>query len=201
MQEAAASHGWSLDGISVVELSTFRGEDQEETLLHPAEFELGETTGRILEPIEQQKPDRLIIDNLSELRMLAHTPLRYRWQFFALRRLLTRLGCVVLMLDDKTARPDDLQVQTLVHGVIALERGNSARHKDDLIRARPEFGAGVGEKILEPAVVADEAGERRPRNRLRRSEDRRLYASSVRAAAGSPAVRRGRDRGGMRGAS
>ena len=55
--------------------------------------------------------------------MLAQTPLRYRWQFFALRRQFASLGCTVLLLDDKTARPDDLQVQTLVHGVIALERG------------------------------------------------------------------------------
>ncbi|MGJ0512451.1 ATPase domain-containing protein [Methylocystis sp.] len=124
LRASAASHGWSLDAISVVELSTFRGEEEEQTLLHPAEFELGRTTGRILERIKQEKPDRIVIDNLSEVRMLAQTPLRYRWQFFALRRLFTSLGCVVLLLDDKTARPDDLQIQTLVHGVISLERGS-----------------------------------------------------------------------------
>ncbi|PPQ36845.1 circadian clock protein KaiC [Rhodoblastus acidophilus] len=124
LRAAAASHGWSLDGLSVIELSTVRSVDDQQTLLHPAEFELGETTGRILARVEQEKPERLVIDNLSELRMLAQTPLRYRWQFFALRRVFTRLGCTVLMLDDKTARPYDLQVHTIVHGVIALERGS-----------------------------------------------------------------------------
>jgi len=124
LRSTAASHGWSLDGIAVLELSSVRGEDQEQTLLHPAEFELGETTGRIMAQVEQEKPDRLVIDNLSELRMLAQTPLRYRWQFFALRRQFTSLGCTVLLVEDKTA-PADLQVQTLVHGVIALERGGA----------------------------------------------------------------------------
>jgi circadian clock protein KaiC len=124
LRSGAASHGWSLDGISIVELMTVRTEDEEQTLLHPAEFELGETTGRILARIGQEKPERLVIDNLSELRMLAQTPLRYRWQFFALRRRFTSLGCTVFLLDDKTTHPTDLQVRTIVNGVIALERGS-----------------------------------------------------------------------------
>jgi KaiC/GvpD/RAD55 family RecA-like ATPase len=105
-----------------------RGESSMYVTLSETEDELRATAAThgwsLLARIEREKPDRLVIDNLSELRMLAQTPLRFRWQFFALRRLFTRLGCTVLLLDDKTARPDDLQVQTIVHGVIALERGS-----------------------------------------------------------------------------
>jgi hypothetical protein len=74
---SAASHGWSLDGLWSVELvsEVGIGSEQEQTLLHPAEFELGETTGRILEWVEQE---RLVLDSLSELRLLAQTPLRHR---------------------------------------------------------------------------------------------------------------------------
>lgn len=76
LRASAASHGWSLDGISIVELvpEAGIGSEQEQTLLHPAEFELGETTGRILERIEQERPARLVLDSLSELRLLAQTP-------------------------------------------------------------------------------------------------------------------------------
>jgi circadian clock protein KaiC len=123
LRAAAASHGWSLDGFSLVELvpEAGLGADQEQTLLHPAEFELGETTGRILERVERERPTRLVIDSLSELRLLAQTPLRYRRQILALKHRFTSQRCTVLLLDDQTAKPRDLQLHSIAHGVIALE--------------------------------------------------------------------------------
>jgi len=128
LQSSAATHGWSLDGISVVELvpEASVGSEQEQTLLHPAEFELGETTGRILERIERERPARLILDSLSELRLLAQSPLRYRRQILALKHRFTSHGCTVLLLDDQTAEPRDLQLHSIAHGVIALEQSSSS---------------------------------------------------------------------------
>ena len=102
LRASAATHGWSLDGLAVVELvpETDLGSGQEQTLLHPAEFELGETTGRILERVERERPARLVLDSLSELRLLAQTPLRYRRQILALKHRFTSLRCTVLLLDD-----------------------------------------------------------------------------------------------------
>ncbi len=127
LRASAATHGWSLDGISVVELvpEADLSAEQEQTLLHPAEFELGETTGRILEKIEQERPARLVLDSLSELRLLAQSALRYRRQILALKHRFTRHRCTVLLLDDQTAEPRDLQLHSIVHGVIALEQSSS----------------------------------------------------------------------------
>ncbi|SDB73831.1 ATPase domain-containing protein [Belnapia rosea] len=127
LRTSAASHGWSLDGISIVELvpEADLGAEQEQTLLHPAEFELGETIGRILERTEQERPVRLVLDSLSELRLLAQTPLRYRRQILALKHHFTSRHCTVLLLDDKTAEPRDLQLHSIVHGVVALEISSS----------------------------------------------------------------------------
>jgi circadian clock protein KaiC len=123
LRASAASHGWSLDGISIIELvpEAGIGSEQEQTLLHPAEFELGETTGRILERIEQERPARLVLDSLSELRLLAQTPLRYRRQILALKHRFTSHRCTVLLLDDQSTQPRDLQLHSIAHGVIALE--------------------------------------------------------------------------------
>lgn len=127
LRTSAATHGWSLDGLSVVELvpEADLGSEQEQTLLHPAEFELGETTGRILERVERERPQRLVLDSLSELRLLAQTPLRYRRQVLALKHRLTRHRCTVLLLDDRTAEPRDLQLHSIAHGVVALEGSSS----------------------------------------------------------------------------
>lgn len=127
LRASAATHGWSLDGISVVELvpEGDLGAEQEQTLLHPAELELGETTGRILGQVGRERPARLVLDSLSELRLLAQTALRYRRQVLALKHRFTSHRCTVLLLDDQTAEPRDLQLHSIVHGVIALEQGSN----------------------------------------------------------------------------
>lgn len=127
LRTSAATHGWSLDGLSIVELVSDSDLDpeQEQTLLHPAEFELGETTEHILEKFEQEQPRRLVLDSLSELRLLAQNALRYRRQVLALKHHFTRNGCTVLLLDDQTIEPRDLQLHSIAQGVVALEKSNS----------------------------------------------------------------------------
>ena len=127
LRSSAASHGWSLDGLVILELvlEADLGAEQEQTLLHPTEVELGETMARMLERIDQEQPERLVIDSLSELRLLAQTPLRYRRQVMALKHRLTRQRCTVLLLSDRATQTRDQQLHSFSHGVIALDRGSN----------------------------------------------------------------------------
>jgi circadian clock protein KaiC len=121
----AASHGWSLDGITVRELvpseESLRSDDQY-TMFHPSEVELSETTRAVLADVERIKPSRAVFDSLSELRLLAGNPLRYRRQILALKQFFGGRKCTVLLLDDLTSTANDLQVQSIAHGVIRLEQ-------------------------------------------------------------------------------
>src|SRR5918995_4374217 len=121
----AESHGWSLDGIEIVELIA---EDRdltsgdELTMYHPSEVELTETTRRVLEAVERAKPARMVFDSLSELRLLAQSSLRYRRQILALKQFFMGRSCTVLLLDDRTSEGADLQLQSIAHGVISLDQ-------------------------------------------------------------------------------
>ncbi len=119
----AASHGWSLDGIVVHELSS---EDQAagdtvNTLFHPSEVELAETTQAVLQRVDDVKPQRVVFDSLSEMRLLAQSALRYRRQILALKQYFVGRECTVLLMDDQTSEHGDPQLQSIVHGVIELE--------------------------------------------------------------------------------
>ncbi|MDO5758098.1 MAG: gas vesicle protein GvpD [Rhodobacterales bacterium] len=120
----AASHDWTLDGIELFEMVAEDefGFDHEQTLLHPSEVELGETVRGIIELVEKADPARVVLDSLSELRLLAQNPLRYRRQILALKHFFARRNCTVLMLDDRTTEPGDLQLHSIAHGVISLEQ-------------------------------------------------------------------------------
>lgn len=124
LRGVAASHGWSLDGITVRELApsadSLQPNDQY-TMFHPSEVELGETTKTILADVERIKPARVVFDSLSELRLLAGNPLRYRRQILALKQFFAGRKCTVLLLDDMTSTEHDLQVQSIAHGAIRLE--------------------------------------------------------------------------------
>lgn len=124
LREGAASHGWSLDGIGVRELAaadeTLTAVEQY-TMFHPSEIELGQTFANLLADVDAQRPTRVVIDSLSELRLLAGNPLRYRRHVLALKQFLAQRKATVLMLDDLTAVDRDLQVQSLAHGAILLE--------------------------------------------------------------------------------
>ncbi len=132
LRASAASHGWSLDGIDIFELvppESLLDEDQQQSLLYSSDLELGETTKRIFEAFEKSKPVRVVLDSLSEIRLLAQSSLRYRRQILALKHYFARSGATVLMLDDLTSEANDRTVHSVAHGVIRLEE------------LSPEYGA------------------------------------------------------------
>jgi circadian clock protein KaiC len=124
LHTVAASHGWSLKGLEIFELVTEEGlsADSEQSILHPSEIELGETTRGVMAAAERVKPRRVVFDSLSEMRLLAQNPLRYRRQVLALKSFFSSRGCTVLLLDDRSADSDDLQLHSIAHGVISLEQ-------------------------------------------------------------------------------
>lgn len=124
LRAVAASHGWSLDGLSIHELVNEAGlnPETEQSILHPSDVELGETTRAIMARVETEHPTRVVFDSLSEMRLLAQNPLRYRRQILALKHFFSNRACTVLLLDDQTASGNDLQLHSIAHGVIALEQ-------------------------------------------------------------------------------
>ena len=121
----AKRHGWSLAGVDVFELvppETTLDPDRELTVFHPAEVELSETTNLVFKEVERINPTRVVIDSLSELRLLAQSPLRYRRQVLALKHFFTQRNCTVVLLDDLTASHEDLQLHSIAHGVVMLEQ-------------------------------------------------------------------------------
>jgi circadian clock protein KaiC len=127
LQGVASSHGWDLTGVEVREMLPAQDAlepDDQYTMFHPSEVELGETTIRILADVDKIKPSRVVFDSLSELRLLAGGSLRYRRQILALKQFFTGRQCAVLLLDDLTASDQDLQVQSIAHAVLRLEQVN-----------------------------------------------------------------------------
>jgi circadian clock protein KaiC len=131
LRAIADSHEWSLDDVTIHQVIPDGGLDggDEYTVFHPSEVELGEATKKILEQVERRKPSRLVLDSLSEIRLLAGSALRYRRQVLAFKHYFTGRGCTVMMLDDRTSKDHDLQVQSIAHGVIVLDQ------------TQPEYGA------------------------------------------------------------
>jgi circadian clock protein KaiC len=121
LAEVAASHGWTLDGVDVFELAPSDTAAEGYTLFHPAEIELQQTMDALLESITTSGAMLVVLDSLSEMRLLARDPLRFRRQILMLKQFFGARGCTVLLLDDLSAPEGDLQLQSLAHGVIALE--------------------------------------------------------------------------------
>jgi circadian clock protein KaiC len=121
----ARSHGWPIDQISIFELSALEqqlAQEERNTVFHPAEIELNKTTQLLLKKIEEVKPKRLVLDSLSELRLLSDSPLRYRRQMLSLKQFFAGQQMTVLLLDDHSADGGDLHVQSIAHGVVAIEK-------------------------------------------------------------------------------
>jgi circadian clock protein KaiC len=121
----AASHGWSIpDSIEIFELQppeSLLNPDQQQSLLYSSDLELGETTKLIFDAVERTKPTRIVLDSLSEIRLLAQSSLRYRRQLLAIKHYLVRRGATVLALDDLTTDALDKTAHSIAHGVIRLE--------------------------------------------------------------------------------
>ncbi|HVV01277.1 MAG TPA: ATPase domain-containing protein [Verrucomicrobiae bacterium] len=125
LRQAAASHDWSLDGIEISDLARSQENlegQAETTVFDPAEIDLGETTRAILEAVDKARPAHVIFDGLSELRLLAGEPLRYRRQLLALKGYFFDRKITVLMLDDRTFQMGEIQPESLVGGNLVLER-------------------------------------------------------------------------------
>src|SRR5438128_1576544 len=125
LRESASSHGWKIeDPVGVYELvppESLLDEEQQQSLLYSSDLELGETTKRIFAAIERVRPVRVVLDSLSEIRLLAQSSLRYRRQILALKHYFARQNATVLMLDDLTTGIDDKTVHSVAHGVVMLE--------------------------------------------------------------------------------
>jgi circadian clock protein KaiC len=172
--EGATSHDWSLEGIDVVELvpdqqdSLLGGGDI--TMIHPSDVELSETMGKILAAVERVHPTRMVIDSLSEMRLLAQSSLRYRRQILALKQYFIGRNCTLLMLDDRTAEGPDLQLHSIAHGVIGLYISaplyGKARRELQVLKCRgTEFASGFHDFIIArdgftlfPRLVASDHG-------------------------------------------
>jgi circadian clock protein KaiC len=126
LHAVAASHGWSLDGLTIRELipsQTSLREDEQYTMFHPSEVELSETTRTILADIERVRPVRVVFDSLSEFRLLSGTSLRYRRQILAMKEFFRGRGCTVLLLDDVVSEEShDRHLQSIAHAVVRLDR-------------------------------------------------------------------------------
>lgn len=119
------SHGWSFDDFCIFELSSIEQQlkgETEHTFFHPAEIELNRTTEILMAQVEESKPLRVVFDSLSEMRLMAETPLRYRRQILSLKQFFAGKNCTVLFLDDRTSQANDLQVRSLAHGVLTMEK-------------------------------------------------------------------------------
>lgn len=124
LQAVAESHGWDLSAVDIFEFEPADrlGASEDSTLFHPAEVELGEATRRLLGYVEKTKPQRVVIDSLSEIRLLAQNALRYRRQILGLKQYFSGSDTTVLLLDDRHVDSGDTQLMTLAHGVLMLEQ-------------------------------------------------------------------------------
>jgi len=125
LRDGAASHGWSLDqGIEIFELlppESLLDSEQQQSLLYSSDLELGETTKQIFEAVDRARPDRVVLDSLSEIRLLAQSSLRYRRQILAIKHYFAKFNTTVMLLDDLTADIADKTVHSVAHGVLRLE--------------------------------------------------------------------------------
>lgn len=173
LREGAASHGWDIGPkVEIFELvppQSVLDPDQQQSLLYSSDLELGETVQRIFEAIERLKPKRVVIDSLSEIRLLAQSSLRYRRQILALKHYFAQNNSTVIMLDDMTTESMDRAVHSIAHSVIHLDQlspiygGERRRLRVVKCRGQPfrngyhDFMIATGGVQVFPRLVAAEA--------------------------------------------
>ena len=180
LREGAASHQWALGPeIKVCELlppESLLTEERQQSLLYASDLELGETTQQIFEAVNRDKPSRLVLDSLSEIRLLAQSSLRYRRQILTIKHFFAKLGTTVLLLDDLTAEAEDKTVHSIAHGVVRLEQVTPAygaeRRRLRIIKYRGrryrggfhDFTITTGGIRVFPRLIAAEHRLRMPRS-------------------------------------
>lgn len=123
--QSAETHGWSLDGVDIYELvppELSLDESQQQSVVHSSDLELGETVKLVMDEVRRIRPVCVVFDSLSDIRLLAGGPLRYRRQVLALKHFFAQEGCTTLFVDDLTEEMDDANLHSLVHGVVRLEQ-------------------------------------------------------------------------------
>jgi circadian clock protein KaiC len=175
LKHVAASHGWTLDDVEMYQLAPVGDRTADEyTLYHPAEIELADLTKAVLDHVNALRPARVVFDSLSELRLLAREPLRYRRQILGLKDFFSTRPSTVLLLDDHSSGDADLQLRSLAHGVLLLEHlpfeYGRARRRLRIVKLRGtavtegfhDFMIVRGGLTVFPQLVPDDHGEPRP---------------------------------------
>ncbi|HUQ28891.1 MAG TPA: ATPase domain-containing protein [Usitatibacter sp.] len=124
LEQVADSHGWSLEGISIIEMSQIERAlmpDTRNTLFQVSDLQLNALVDLLVGEFRRLKPQRMVLDSLSEMRLMAQNPLRYRRQILALKHVFGEANCTTVLLDDRSAQGQDIQVQSIVHGMISLQ--------------------------------------------------------------------------------
>jgi len=169
LRAVAASHGWSLDALAIHELAGDEAfdPDSQQSVFHPSEVELGETTRRVMDEVDGLKPVRVVFDSMSEMRLLAQNPLRYRRQILALKQFFAARACTVLLLDDKSSASDQ-HLHSIAHGVISLEQiakeFGKERRRVNIVKMRGirfrggfhDYNLDTGGIVIYPRLVAAE---------------------------------------------
>ena len=170
LQAVAQSHRWDISGIHIYEelVGEDSLDDDETTVFYPAEVELGKTIKAFLTEVDRVKPDRVVLDSLSEIRLLAQSTLRYRKQILALKQFFAGRNITVLFLDDRTSDVSDMQLQSVPHGVVELERYTplygAARRRLQIVKMRGlnfrdgyhDFSILTGGIVVYPRLVSAE---------------------------------------------
>src|ERR1700722_9123025 len=182
LRDGAASHGWLLEErLEVFELlppESLLDSEQQQSLLYSSDLELGETTKQIFEAVDRFRPDRVVLDSLSEIRLLAQSSLRYRRQILAIKHYFAKFNTTVMLLDDLTADVADKTVHSVAHGVIRLEETAPAygaeRRRVRVVKYRGQkyrggyhdFTISTGGIKVFPRLIAAEHRIRVPRQQL-----------------------------------
>lgn len=161
LEAVAVSHGWDLSKISILELSAISSQinaGNQNTLFHPSEVELSKTIDLLLKKITDEGAERIVFDSVSELRLLAETSLRYRRQMLSFKEFFIDRGATVLFLDDLTTEAGDVHVQSIVHGVLLLEKFRAAygveRRQFHIVKLRGVgFKGGTHDYVIERGGV------------------------------------------------
>lgn len=181
LQASAESHGWDLQDVEILEVvppESLLDEEHQQSLLYASDLELGETVKPIIQRVEQSKATRIVLDSLSEIRLLAQSSLRYRRQILALKHYFARHRATVLLLDDLTTEALDKTVHSVAHGVIRLEEMapeyGAERRRLRVIKYRGQgfrggyhdFTLRAGGAHVFPRLVAAEHRKTFPRTRM-----------------------------------
>jgi len=181
LEAVALSHGWDLSGVHIHEVlpsEELLGAEQQYTMFHPSEVEMSDMLASILSEVERRKPTRVVLDSLSELQLLADSPLRYRRQVLALKQFFARRRCTLILLDDRTPASSEFQVRTIAHAVIQLDHSvkeyGSDRRRLRVVKYRGrhflgglnDYSLGRGGLTVYPRLVAAESRGMQNRHRM-----------------------------------